>query len=157
MRRMEAARPSQQRVMMAGSEALSQRKVGGVPESGEADEREGVEVVGGGEDALGTDEAADLQDESEKSGEEDQAEGAEEEPAGYEVGWEALGAGEEIQEGALDGVHGRPLQMRELDAGWARKAEAECSREPDGAGADELLRGSSTRAARLFMMTCSLI
>jgi len=66
---------------------------------------DGVEVVGGGEDAVRADETVDLKDEREEGGEVDEAEGAEEEPAGEEVVGKAVFGGEEAAEGD-GGGHG---------------------------------------------------
>ncbi len=111
----------------------------GVPETGEGAEAVGdrLQVVGCGEDACGTDKAADLEDEREEGGEVDKAEETEEEPAGEElVGSPVRGIEEAAEEvGGRGGRHRRTLErgflgvrMREVRWGvrgcWMRVMRA---------------------------------
>ena len=80
---------------------------GGVPEAGEGAEAlaDCVEVAAGGEEAVGPDEAVDLEEEREECGEVDEAEAAKKEPAGEVVVGKAVRGGEEAAEGS-GGGHG---------------------------------------------------
>ena len=106
---MEAMRPIQVRVSNAWLLAESQRKVGAYQNAGYltylASGVKALEVEVCGQDAVGADEAEDLEQEREEGGEVDEAQGAEEKPAGDEVVGQAVCSGEEVVDELARGLH----------------------------------------------------
>jgi hypothetical protein len=64
-----------------------------------------LEVKVRGQDAVGADESANLEEQREESGEVDKTEGAKEEPSGDEVVGQAVFAGEEVVDELARGLH----------------------------------------------------
>src|SRR6266851_6321052 len=93
---------SHQRVIASGEP----KKRGCVPETREADGIDRAQGFGGGENPVGADESADLEEEGDKSREVNHAEGAEEEPAREKaVARAALGIEEPAEDGSGTKVH----------------------------------------------------
>jgi hypothetical protein len=106
-------------------------KSGGIPETSEADGiADSAEVFGGGEDSIGSDEPADLEEQRVEGGEIDEAESAEKEPARNEaIAVAVRGVEEPTENGGEAGVHGqRACAISNIQASnrkWRSKSSAE--------------------------------